>query len=71
MSAQFQFAEFVDDCGNDYRMYYEVDRDDAGPFPYQLRFRYLGLPWEQASVPQRVRDSLIAAAYEQIKGPSA
>lgn len=70
MSAFYRFSEVVDDKGNDYRMYYEVDRDEHGPYPYMLRFRYEGFPWEPSMVPQRVQDRLIAAAYEQIRGPS-
>lgn len=61
-------VEVCDDRGNDYAMTYEIDRDEAGPYPFMLRFRYLGLPWQQREVPQRIQDRLIAAAYARIQG---
>ncbi len=61
-------VELTTESGADYQMVYEIDHDDAGPFPFMLRFRYLGLPWNQSDVPQRIQDRLIAAAYKQIRG---
>ncbi len=61
-------ATYVTDNGAEYAMVYNIDRDEAGPYPCHLRFRYEGFPWEQSAVPQQVQDKLIAVAYGQIRG---